>query len=189
MGNYNDIRDIYDLLDSLRKRPGMYLGHSTGSSSFSNLITFVNALGFSSIGDGTPSYGEFNRWITERVDGMSKTMPWSWMQSEWGNDKAFEMFFELLDEYRTCTHVYLCRAIIREHKPNLYHVNSDGEHVEPEKPLEVCAAQFAPSSVYYLLEVYTNRHFYSFPYHKSVDAVKKEAKLRWRVPEDEWFDI
>jgi hypothetical protein len=46
---------------------------------------------------------------------------------------------------------------------------------------EVCAAQFAPSSVYYLLEVYTNRHVYSFPYHKSVDEVKKEAKLRWRV--------
>lgn len=133
MGDYKDIRDIYDVLDSLRKRPGLYLGHSTGSSSFSNLITFVNALTFSSFEEGSPSFWGFSRWITRKVDGMSKTTPWSWMESKWGNDKAFEMFFELLDEYRTCTHVYLCRAIIREHKPNFYHVNSSGDRIQPEK--------------------------------------------------------
>lgn len=188
MSDYKDIKDIYDVLDSLRKRPGLCLEYNTGSK-FSSLITFINALAFSSFGDGTPSFWEFNRWMTGRVDGMSKTLPWRWMQSEWGNDKAFEMFFELLDEYRACTDVYLCRAIIRrEHKPNFYRVNSEGERVEPEKPLELCAAQFAPSSVYYLLEVYTNRHDRSFPYHKSVD-VKKEALISWTVPEDEWFDI
>jgi hypothetical protein len=76
MGDYKDIRDIYDVLDSLRKRPSLYLEYNTGSQ-FSNLITFVNALTFSSFEEGSPSFWGFSRWITGKVDGMSKTTPWS----------------------------------------------------------------------------------------------------------------
>jgi len=183
MHNYTD---IYELLDALRKRPGMYLGNS-GRSSFNTLIAFVTALEFANLEKGSPSFWGFSRWITGRVDGMSTSMPWYWMEHEWGNEKAFEMFFELLDEYRTCKSICLCRAIIREHKPKFFALSSDGKRIEPEKPFEVCVSQFAPANVYYLLEIYMNRHYEYFPYYHSIDRVKKEATSRWGVLNNEWF--
>lgn len=182
-------KDIYELLDALRKRPAMYLGN-TGKKSFTALVAFVSALGVVEVDAGDPCFWRFSRWITGRVCGMSPTLPWDWMDEEWGNEQAFDKFFELLDEYRTCKSVCLSRAILREHEPTFYYRKSiDGELLKPGKPLEVCIAQFAPSEVYYLLEVYVGRQEEYFPYQKSIDEVKELAKSRWRVSEDEWFDL
>ena len=184
MKYYND---IYDLLDSLQKRPALYLGN-TGKNSFIALVAFVSALRFVEVDLDDPFWG-FSRWITGRVYGMSPTLPWDWMNAEWGNDEAFDKFFELLHEYRTCKSVCLSRAILREPEPTFEGRKSiKGKRLKSERPLEICIAQFAPSKVYYLLELYIGRQEECFPYQQSIDEVKEFAKSHWGVSEEEWFD-
>ncbi|AFY58349.1 hypothetical protein Riv7116_5988 [Rivularia sp. PCC 7116] len=178
-------KDIYEILDDLRQRPSMYLG---SKKSLTALVAFVSGLRFAQMDEGNPPFSDFSSWIARKVEGMSSTMSWLWMIEEWGNEKAFDKFFELLDEYRNCKSVCLSRAIIRNHKPTFVQI-INGERVPPEKPLELCIAQFVPSEVYYLLEIYTWRQDKYFPYQNSIDEVKKVALSQWGVLENEWFDF
>ena len=182
-------KDVYGVLDHLRQRPAMYLGNK-GRKSFVALIAFMLGLAFAEVDGGEPSFYLFIHWIAGRVKGMSSTMPWEWMEEEWGNDQAFDRFFELLDEYRTCERVCVSRAILREHQPKFYYQESfDGELLIPEKPLEVCITQFAPSAVYCLLEIYIGRQEDYIPYQRTIDEVKALTESRWGVSKDEWFDF
>lgn len=187
-------QDIYDILDALRKRPALYLGSNKSKKSFISLIAFLSGLQIAQfklkqIDEGEPSFRYFSSWITARVEGMSKTMAWEWMIEEWGNETAFEKFFELLDEYRSCKSVCLSRAIIRNHHQPTFVQIINGQQVEPEKPLKICIAQFFPSEVYSLLEIYTNKQDEDFPYQNSIEEVKEVALSKWGVAKNEWFDF
>ena len=190
MKNY---KDIYEILDNLRKRPAMYLGSNKSKKSFTALIAFLSGLQFSRLEftkmyDGNPPFSEFSRWIPRKINGMSSQIPWEWMIENWGNEQSFDKFFELLDEYRNCKTVCLSRAIIQNHKPTFVQI-VNGERVQPEKPLELCVAQFVPSEVYCLLEIYIGRQVKNFPYQNSMDEVKESALSQWGVAKNEWFDF
>ncbi len=43
----------------------------------------------------------------------------------------------------------------------------EGEKIEQKKPLELFIDQFAPTNVYYLLEVYFDRHSKDAPFYSS----------------------
>jgi len=180
-----EYKDIYEILDDLRKRQSMYL---SSKKSLTALVAFFSGLTFAQMDEGNPPFSNFSSWIARKVERMSNKMSWLWMIEEWGDEKAFDKFFELLDEYRNCKSVYLYRAIIRNHKPTFVQI-INGERVEPEKPLELCIAQFSPSEVYYLLEIYIERQDKYFPYQSSIDEVKEIALSQWGVLENEWFDF
>ena len=187
----NNNRDIYEVLDAIRKRPPLYFGTNTSIKSlFTTLIAFISGLQLSSmtINAGNPSYWEFSSWFPIKTGG-SNTLPWDWAVATWGEEKAFEKFFELLDEYRNCEYVYLFRAIVNEHQPNIYRQTKHGQRIEVQKPLELFIGQYAPSSVFYLLEVYLDKHEKYVPHHNSPDRAKELAKSRWNVLEDDWIDF
>ncbi|HEY9750628.1 MAG TPA: hypothetical protein V6C63_18245 [Allocoleopsis sp.] len=173
---------IYDVLDALRKCPGMYLGNR-GKKSFVALIAFITGLDFAELDEGEPPFWKFSRWITGRIEGMSTTLPWEWMDEKYGSEQAFEQFFNLLDEYRTCRIICVAKTTIQVHKSTFH----NSEPINSEKPIEVYIAQFVPSDVYSLVEVYINKRYEYFPYHKSIHEAKEKAKSQWGVLDDEWF--
>ncbi|MBS1797468.1 MAG: hypothetical protein JSS81_26835 [Acidobacteria bacterium] len=184
--------DIYDLLEALRKRPGLYLG-SFGDYSFKCLHSFLSGLSISKHQQiEFHSFWEFGRWVSARLEDWSTSMPFYQLEEELGNDAAFERYFELLDEFKACEQVCHEKALILEtHKPNFYQIPPDDIHgrIEPEKPLVICVGQYAPSNVFYLYEIYADRSEKHYPYQNSVEEVKAETKRRWSVAENEWIKI
>ncbi len=185
--------DIYELLEKLRQRPAMYLGN-TSDCSFMCLQSFLRGLYLSNNYKNEiefHSFLEFGRWVPARL-GNRSTMPFHQMLEDLGNDKAFEKYFELLDEFNSCKDLYLEKAIIlKSHKANFYTIPPDDIYgsVEPEKPLMVCVAHYSPSNVYYLAEIYPNHTKKNPHYQNSADAVKLYAKETWSISEDEWLEI
>ena len=157
------------------------------------MIAFLSGLSIAQVNSASffasdsPSYWEFSRWITARVPEMSKTLPYEWMIEEWGEQKAFEQFFLLLNEYKTCKNVCHCKAIAKSCKHKQYYNKEKKLFETAEKPSELIVVQYAPRKVYYLLEVYSNRQNKCFPYQNSVKEVKKVAESLWGISKIEWF--
>lgn len=117
---------MYDLLEEIRKRPGMYLGHF-GDNSFKCLQSYLHALWHTQYHQMKEhSFWEFGRWVSGRLENWSVSLPFYQLEEELGNDAAFERYFELLDEYKNCKAICLEKAIIhKNHKANFYVVPPD----------------------------------------------------------------
>jgi hypothetical protein len=95
---------VYQLFDEIRRRPGMYLD---GDKSLKRLRSFVVGYhsGACSCGGqlkGGADLEKFDKWIADRLGFEGSTMGYcNMIISKAGSDeKAYEMFFDLLDLYR-----------------------------------------------------------------------------------------
>lgn len=95
---------IFDLLNRIQKRPGMYLGYP----SISSLFMFLNGYGIArgEVGiDLTPEeecfYDQFQPWLQRKLGIRSVTSWDKLIMLSCNSEKAgFERFFQLLDEFR-----------------------------------------------------------------------------------------
>ena len=178
-------KTIYELLEAVHKRPGLYLG----GRSFHMLQGFISGIAYADLDPGGPSFWEYNRWITARIDGISLNLPWDWIEEMFGNDQAFSLFFAYLEEYRQCRLVTLKLTGNTEPDPKFRVVNTEGKQLKPPKPDQLCIGQYAPSDVYFLGELYGETIKKDFPYFRSIKAVMDEAKLKWGVNHAVWKSI
>jgi hypothetical protein len=107
---------VCELLDALRPRPAMYLGHS----SIGHLSAFLSGLSFADLDPGSPSVWGFNRWITARVKGISTNLPCVWLEEKLGTEAALEAYFRYLGEYRVCKEVEVALASNAKLTPRFY---------------------------------------------------------------------
>ncbi len=110
-GNPRKVK-FYDLLESLRKRPGMYLG----SASITLLEAFLNGYGtfHEQIDYGNPSFEGFNDFVG-KFYGKYTTAGWKnlILSDHYGNEsEALDRFFVLLDEFKESATKPDSRAII-----------------------------------------------------------------------------
>jgi hypothetical protein len=97
--------DFYELLDAIRLRPAMYLSEPsiTALYNFINGYSFHNEARFE-IQKGTdPPFPEFHNWTAMRLGFKESTSGWCKMLLKVKNgdeEKAFQRFFVLLDEFR-----------------------------------------------------------------------------------------
>ncbi|MFB6844916.1 hypothetical protein ACFCXS_08655 [Streptomyces sp. NPDC056373] len=101
------LRDVYDLLDEVRLRPGMWVRDGSLRHLDSMLVGYRIALAvhgveepfdFWSPGGRSP----FSRWLERRM-GEQTSLGWSTVierSAEATGRPALELFFELLDEFR-----------------------------------------------------------------------------------------
>ncbi|MCP3805336.1 hypothetical protein NLX83_39330 [Allokutzneria sp. A3M-2-11 16] len=100
-----ELRDVYDFLEEVRQRPGMWVRRSSVQHLDSILTGYWVALEVHEVdeqfdfGNG----GRFAEWLWERRGGSS---PLGWAAeverlAEAEHKPAMEMFFALLDEYRS----------------------------------------------------------------------------------------
>ncbi|MDY6902681.1 MAG: hypothetical protein SWZ49_32110 [Cyanobacteriota bacterium] len=66
-----EYKDIYEILDDLRKRPSIYLG---SKKSLTALVAFFSGLRFAQMDEGNPPFCEFSRWISRKIGGS----PFQW---------------------------------------------------------------------------------------------------------------
>ncbi len=97
---------IYNILEEVREKPAAYLG----VKSISRLALFLDGyshamreLGYKEISQPRFGHQESHQWFEQKLFLSAATRNWDWMTlTVCGGDeaKAFDRFYELLDEYR-----------------------------------------------------------------------------------------
>ncbi|MFE7835795.1 hypothetical protein ACFU53_06905 [Streptomyces sp. NPDC057474] len=108
----NELTDMYDFLDEVRLRPGMWVRGGSLLHLESMLIGYTAALGVHGLDEDcnlrAGSQGPFAQWLWSRL-GMAYPSSLGWAveierRAEQTDVPALEMFFELLDEFRATGH-------------------------------------------------------------------------------------
>lgn len=180
------LKSIYDILDDLRARPGLYLGNLYITNPLGSLQAFLIGLSFAELDAGEPSFWGFSRWVTGYVDHMSTSLPWDWLDDHRGHEQSFEDFFTYLDTYRACRIIKVATPTTTDLTPTFYQRDSENRRIEPPLPDSIHIGQFAPSEVFFLGEQYGDCLEMEFPYHSTLSDAISNAHSRWKVPIDKW---
>ncbi|WP_329292322.1 hypothetical protein [Streptomyces pseudovenezuelae] len=105
-----DLTDVYDFLEEVRLRPGVWVRNNSLQHLDSMLTGYRLALGIHDKAEpfdfwtpGSPS--RFSEWLCQR-QGRPSSLGWATeieREAERSGRPAMEMFFELLDEFRAGT--------------------------------------------------------------------------------------
>src|SRR4051794_36093387 len=104
MTRHMNPKTVYEVLDRVRTRPGMYIG----DVSVVALQAFESGLSWSELGAGVPSFWAFTHWASAIIDQSTGT--WSLMQDRIGPEATIAAYFDHLDRFRKCREVTLSRA-------------------------------------------------------------------------------
>ncbi len=182
-------RSYYDFLDNVRKHPAIMLGglnedwiHGTRMPRLQELLTIMPAL---QLDQGNPPFDYFNHWLSCRVEGCPKTtLAIHWLEErEKGADSAFDIFFEMLDEYRKCR-IHSLQQTMGPYKPSF----RLGDGRAPDHPDTIVLQQLHPSSVFFWSEVHGSKTSWGLPFFSTLNSTLKTASERWGVDKKSWFD-
>lgn len=106
---------VFDLCDQIKRRPGIYLdGDKSIKRLRSFLVGYDAGVGFQAGPDltqrklvGAEEMRLFNDWVAKRLGYSNSTRGWCEMiAARVGSDeKAFDVFFELLDQFRNAPRI------------------------------------------------------------------------------------
>jgi hypothetical protein len=184
MSRTDSYRSVYDVLDALRVRPGMFFGNK----SIALLQAFISGLSFSELDSGTPSFWDFQRWL-EICARASSSFPWQRLEEDIGVEPAFDKYFEYLDEFRANTYSELAEAFPPFRANFVTIVN--GERVEPDVPERISLVKLIPSDVIFLREHYGGReaHAHGWRAFPTVHDAEVGAEQRWGIGRDRWNGV
>jgi hypothetical protein len=93
--------DAYELVEIIRKRPGFYFPNG---KSLKELSAFIGGYEVGAKQGISSDFRPFNKWLAHKY-GLPEPSGWcNMILSVAGSDeKAFELFYELLDEFRRMT--------------------------------------------------------------------------------------
>ncbi len=96
----------YELIDLIRMRTGMYIGHSSPTHLNSFLSGYFFAKKDETIKEEKPDFHGFHDWVAIKFDYYESTSGWAYMIEDQREDEkeALYLFYELLDEYRGIEH-------------------------------------------------------------------------------------
>lgn len=103
----DELHDVYDFLDEVRLRPGMFVRGGSLQHLDSTLYGYRLAMGIHGIEEDFPfcepgAEPPFSRWLCQR-NGEESSLGWSTQierEAEATGTPAIELFFSLLDQFR-----------------------------------------------------------------------------------------
>ncbi|MEB3179316.1 MAG: hypothetical protein VKL59_09830 [Nostocaceae cyanobacterium] len=95
---------VFEILEKIKAKPGMYLGRPSVSDLFMFLVGYEFArseLGIETTEEDDDFYGEFQPWLQKKLN-ITTVSSWSKMIMLYCHDEkaGFEYFFRLLDEFK-----------------------------------------------------------------------------------------
>lgn len=153
---------IYDLLETIRRCPGMYL--STPALSLNHLQCVLWGYDYAlydyglSLDPEYPRFGrEFHDWVARKLNRGNTNEGWCYsiLATYEDGDKAIDAFFNLLDEYRQRIPSTVHRLrITREHRTTgrvkRWHRDPDGHEYPLPSPVEFLIVRFRKQPGYFL---------------------------------------
>ena len=119
--------NVYELLDKMRRRPGMYIGVANPTYLYSFLSGyFMDREEMINENHNEPDFHLFHDFVAKRFDYEGSSKNWSEIieeQSDGREDKedTLWMFFELLDEFRGIVRSEIARAFSRDNLGNQWY--------------------------------------------------------------------
>ena len=94
--------DIFTVLDAVRKRPHFYLHEKSPKELDALVVGFQCGCSASGGCESTKGLSAFNDWVAKELGFPHSTSGWCNMILErvGSDEKAFDLFFDLLDKYR-----------------------------------------------------------------------------------------
>jgi hypothetical protein len=185
----HELHTVYDLLDVVRRRPGMYIGEPSILALQTFLSGFFLALRSvgADIGDGSPPYQDFHDWIAARHGLRESTSGWAriLLSAAGSEETALDRFFTELDEFRRDRIIVLRSARVPRGTVHRRCVGS-ACHELRVKGLELEA--YGRSPVYYLVELLPAERWRG-SYHRSLADALRVAEEIHRVPERAWREV
>ncbi len=109
---------LFEILDKIKTRPGMYLGTPSITTLFTFLVGYKTArreLGIEPTETEMRFYDEFQPWLQERLSIKTNNSWAALIQFRSINDKeAFDRFFELLDEFHRLNQSHELSSVSQE---------------------------------------------------------------------------
>ncbi len=98
------INNIFELIEFIQKRPGMYIGNNTITSMETFLNGYIFASDINNLNlDIYPKFWYFHEWVKEHYNWFESTAGWkNIILAESNNDeeKALNVFFELIAKFK-----------------------------------------------------------------------------------------
>ncbi|MGW2669300.1 hypothetical protein ACWC5F_14650 [Streptomyces sp. NPDC001272] len=100
-----EMRDVYDFLEDVRLRPGMYAFQSSVLHLQSILLGFNAAVEMHGAAGATvfDAEGTFSEWLRHQINGQYGSLIWGYAIELEAKDRGvqpMDLFFELLDKFR-----------------------------------------------------------------------------------------
>ncbi|WP_174887240.1 hypothetical protein [Streptomyces abyssomicinicus] len=103
----SELNDVYELLDAIRLRPGMWVRGGSLLHLDSMLVGYRIALNLRDVDDDWPFWspgkpGPFSDWLWQRL-GRHSSLSWAAeieREAQAADQSAMDLFFSLFDEYR-----------------------------------------------------------------------------------------
>jgi hypothetical protein len=179
--------NVYELLDAARDRPGM---HGIGARSYVCLRAFLAGLSWGGCLDaGDPPFTDFPWWAEARYGRVPTSGPLHWLTRDRSDADAYDRWFAMLDEYRTCRLVEFARlpGTMARRPRSCTIVDGIEAPFERPSPDAIVLGRYEPFEVFFAAEWHEGRR------ELLRDAVRPtladtldEARSAWDVSPDAW---
>jgi hypothetical protein len=172
--------DIYELLDQVRRHPGMFFGRP---GTLPLLSALLSGLMTPPLKPEEPRFADFKFWLPARIDELpdSHNMVDYWLEEQLGPEKALDAYFKYLDEYRRNI-VELIYVNAGPLKPRFTH----GDGTAPRVPGRLVVGRYSPSDIYFWGTETGPTLEKRFHFCHSATMAKKLAAELWDTPPRTW---
>lgn len=191
---------ICKLLDSIRTRLGLHIGHESPT----HLRAFLSGYLHGSEWHKKEYFEEegfhgFDDWVAQKLSYKESTSGWAYMIADQRSDdrEGIWLFFELLDEYRGIQNDEILKLVYdgNNHKIDdswlgycrLKKVRGTFEAIKKPNPKEIIVRKMNFSeNCYSLVAINDKKEVLFMRYEETIDDCRKSAKRIFGIQEDEW---
>jgi hypothetical protein len=191
---------MYELIDSIRTRLGLYIGHESPTNLHSFLNGYIYGKELHKKEDfGRGEFGGFDDWVAQKLSYTASTSGWAYMIADQRSDdrEGIWLFFELLDEYRNIQNEEIGRVVYNENKHKIdcswggyakfKKIRGTFKAIKKANPTEIIIKKmnFA-QNCYSLVAVNDKNEVLFMRYEENVEGCIKNAKRIFGIEEEEW---
>lgn len=183
--------DFYELLDYIRQRPAMYLSEKSITLLYGFLAGYNFDKWIETVKNTNPPFGEFNNWVAMKLGFYESTSGWRRMLLKVENgdeEKAFDRFFVLLDEFKQRQAKVILSAVPDATKTWRYQI-VDGEKINLPSPVLVQIVKYTDDKGVFVRFIGENGELVDREeYHSDLDVAFSSTnwfieKSAWKQPE------
>ena len=195
----NPENNIYRLLDTIRRRPGLYIGHHSPTHLNAFLAGYQLGVGLDKEFKEDPDFGGFPSYVAEKFGYTDTSSGWAYMIEDQREDQeeALWLFFELLDDYRGIKHKEIARTRIRDERKidrswsaysRLKKIRGSFEAVEKPAPKELVILKIELIEQWFSLVAYgkDKEMLFSWQAHNLKDTYQRAFDI-FGIDKNEWL--
>ena len=188
----------YELIDMIRMRTGMYIGHASPTHLRSFLSGYFFAKKDEDLKGDIPNFHGFHDWIANKFEYYESTSGWAYMiedQREF-KEEALDLFYELLDEYRGIKHEQIAEIEFNHEDKidrswrgysRLIKVRGTFDEVVKPSPEEIIIRKMNISGEWFQMVAKNEKDEILFTWNSDeLEKVFKRANEVFGIDKDEW---